>query len=168
MGDNNISDDNPLRPKLGDKIDRFGNNTDFMFWQLSKKIENLERQVSSYTEKTEILEESISHLVYVPTIPLKLAFDRSNNFLWLTKKLYVPFKKNEAELLAAIFMKNGRPSKKRFQMSELAEEFERDGSSMTEAKKIEKTAKRVLKRIKDEYNVGKIFHVDSKELYFYR
>jgi hypothetical protein len=166
--DENMAD-NKLKVSIFDDEDISGifNDLIFLLTDINKSQRRLEERLEANTEKLRKLENAISYLAYIPGNWLKLRYDSLTKYLWLTDKLFIPFDKNEAELLSIMFSKSsGKPRKKKFYCSEVAEKLNKNGGGNYTSKSVQQTANRIKRKLQDKYRLGSIIIVSTKEFYF--
>lgn len=139
--------------------------------QLDHHIGELTALADSNNIKLELLEEAVSRSTYLPYLPANLRYSHKTNILLLHKRLRIPFKGNEAELLSHIFAKSsGKPRRKKYYCSEVADDLsvirKKNRDEGITAKSVHQTITRIRDRLELEHRAGGILKITSKEFYF--
>lgn len=137
---------------------------------LDHRLEQVYRLNDSNNVKLELLEEAASRSIYLPYLKANPIYDHKSNNLILGKRLVIPFKKKEAELLSMMFSKNGKPKKGKFYFSEIREKLnilrKRLGEAPATNKSIHSTIIRIQTSLELEHRAGGILTITSTEFYF--
>jgi hypothetical protein len=145
-------------------------NLSNQFHALDHRLEQFYEIINSNNVKLELLEEAASKSIYLPYLKASPRYDHKSNNLILGKRLVIPFKKKEAELLSKMFTKSGKQKKGKFYFSEVRDDLniERKKLSDTPAtnKSLHSTITRIQTSLELEYRAGGILTITSTEFYF--
>lgn len=154
-------------PMDGDDLSRIERNTWNIQHGLDERLESIERTLNKLSHHVASLEDAVSHVAHIPSLPLELIYDHRTNTLWAETRRKLPFNKNEAILMSLLFMKtSGKPKKSIFQCSEVAEKLKNSGDGMETADKVFDAASRVKKKLDEFLNTEEVLVVTKKSFYF--
>lgn len=128
----------------------------------------LVQKVKEDTAKIKQLEEALSRITFVKSRWIKLRFDHRTTELRITDKFSIPFKSEsqEALLLSIMFNKsNQKPKPRKWQCSEVAEAFDKNGLAMKTKNQVYKAALRISERVKQETGIDGLFSVSKNEFF---
>lgn len=140
------------------------------FHALDHRLERFYQIVESNNVKLELLEEAASRSIYLPYLKASPRYDHESNNLILGKRLVIPFKKKEAELLSMMFSKNGNPKKAKLYFSEVRDKLNikraKLGDKPATNKSLHSTMARIQNGLELEYKAGGILTITTTEFYF--
>ncbi len=135
-------------------------------FSLVASLHSMERAIHKLSLRIASLEDALSHLTRIPNLPLELHYDHRTNTLWAETRRKLEFTKNEAALMSVMFTATGKPKKKVFQCSEVAQQLRDRGEGIDNAKQVFVTANRVKKKVDEFLNTEDVIVVSVKSFHF--
>lgn len=140
------------------------------FHALDHRLERFYQIIESNNIKLELLEEAASRSIYLPYLKASPRYDHESNNLILGKRLVIPFKKKEAELLSLMFYKNGNPKRSKLYFSEVRDKLNIKRKELEDDlatnKSLHSTMIRIQNSLELQYRAGGILTITSTEFYF--
>ena len=134
------------------------------------RLERFYQIVESNNVKLKFFEEAAPLSISLPYLKASPRYDHGSDNLILGKRLVIPFKKKEAELLSMMFSRNGNPKKGKLYFSEVRDKLnvkrKKLGDEPATNKSLHSTMIRIQTGLELQYKAGGILTVTTKEFYF--
>lgn len=155
MGNNKQSDEN-LEQKYLDTVLR-----------LVDELERISAKIDRNTAGINIILESLPPIPVTPVLVSELKYDHKNKTLWADERYYINFDGKQAELLARLFTKAGKPKRTHLLIDTLVEEsYDYATNKQSQPRTFYLRAKEVQKKLDEGFRTKNLLTVTFKEIYF--
>lgn len=135
--------------------------------RIERKLEEISDKVDRNTRHISLVVESLPQIPVTPIRVSEFKYDHKNKVLWADERYYINFDGKQADLLAQLFSKLGKPKKIHLTIDKLVE----DSYDFATKKEIKPRtfylrAKEVQKKIDEGFRTPNLMTVSLKEIYF--
>lgn len=135
-----------------------------------RTVDELER-ISAKLDRNEailkIIMESLPQIPVTPILVSELRYDHKNQILWADERYYINFDGKQAELLARLFTKTGKPKKTHLLIDTLVEEsYDHATDTYSDPRTFYLRAKEIQKKLDEGYKTKNLLTVTLKKIHF--
>ncbi|MGY4893749.1 MAG: hypothetical protein ACO1N2_03605 [Candidatus Saccharimonadota bacterium] len=135
--------------------------------RIERKLEEISEKVDRNTRRMGIIMESLPQIPVTPIRVSEFKYDHKNKKLWADERYYIDFDGKQADLLARLFSKTGKPKKTHLDIDQLVEDsYDHATGKKLGPRTFYLRAKEVQKKIDEGFRTPNLMTVSLKEIYF--
>lgn len=134
--------------------------------RIENRLDDISAKIDRNTARIDIIMESLPQIPVTPVLVSELKYDHKNKTLWADDRYYINFDGKQAELLARLFTKAGRPKKTHLLIDTLVEEsYDHATDEYSQPRTFYLRAKEVQKKLDEGFRTPNLLTVSLKEIY---
>lgn len=155
MSQNNQSDENLERKYLEAMI------------RIEDRLDDISAKIDRNTARINIIMELLPQIPVTPVLVSELKYDHKTKTLWADERYYINFDGKQAELLACLFTKAGKPKKTHLLIDTLVEEsYDYATNEHSKPRTFYLRAREVQKKLDEGFRTENLLTVTLKSIYF--
>lgn len=167
MNQNNPTDSNLINMRPENNFEKLERENLETLIRIERKLDEISEKVDRNTARINFIMKSLPQIPVTPVRVSELEYDYKNKILWADERYYINFDGKQAELLARLFTKAGKPKKTPLLINTLVEEsYDYATSEYLKPRTFYLRGKEVEKKINDGFRTPNLLTVTLKEIYF--
>ncbi len=167
MSQNSRTDSNPVGIHSESDFEKLERENFDTLIRIERKLDEISEKVDRNTARMKFIMESLPQVPVTPVRVSELEYDHTNRILWADERYYINFDGKQANLLARLFTKAGKPKKARLLIEDLVEEsYDYATKKYLKPRTFYLRGKEIEKKIDEGYKTPNLLTVTLKEIYF--